>query len=108
MAIFFVGCEIPRAAPVYFGDVTLRKSNGTVVGVSVDLIRSGSNTALYLQSPQEVEVLAEHIRSVLKDLEYAKEQMAIPEPTAPPSTVKPGDGGIPEGITVPILTIMAI
>lgn len=84
-----VGCNPNKVAPppVYEGNVDFHKVNGDVVSVTVTFPSTGSNNGqpyITVTTREEVEALELQMQSMLKDLQYVKEQMPYHEQFGPP------------------------
>lgn len=73
--LVMAGCT-PEMANTYHMKVEMAKQNSQVVSVTVNFYTE----TRYLTNKQQIENLKSQLSSVIKDLEYAQEQMVDPVP----------------------------
>lgn len=78
LLLTFLGCEDEKN-PMYEGSVKLEKVNGKVIEVQVEFPGPCKDNRVVLETPEQVETMRSQLQSMLKDIEYAKEQMSVNE-----------------------------
>jgi len=81
LAVAMPGCDATTAmvTPRYDGTVSITKENGVVTLVYVKFPDNPNNSTI-LGNREQVEAMSTALSSMVKDLDYAKEQMRVEEP----------------------------